>query len=89
MVSLKRFNTLSSKLQIHLLMEEGVLLDLAMTRRNAEVVLFAYDDFYVELVVSPRTDDILSIRAFQSLERLEPYLQQIDLSEITALLVVN
>lgn len=76
-------------LQIEQLQQEGIPLDLAFTSAGAEGVLFAYNDFYVELVVECSTDEILAIHCFKSLQKLERYLQQIDISEIVDLLQCN
>lgn len=86
MYSFKRFQTLLPETQLHQLSLHGVSLDLAYCTNGAEAVLFAYHDFFVELVVETITDDILAINPFTSIKKLEPYLQQIDISEISALL---
>jgi hypothetical protein len=86
MHSLLQFKALSTNLQINELNQRGIPLDLAYTTQNAEAVLFAYDDFYVELVVEKLADEIIAVRCFRSLKKLEPYLQQVDIREITSIL---
>lgn len=61
-------------------------MDLAFVDKNVEGVLFVYNDFYVELLAESSTDEILFIRCFKTLKKLEPYLAQIDISEIVHLL---
>ena len=85
----RRFRQLSEEQQIHQLSLHGQGLDLACTSAHSDVVLFGYNDFYVELEVKPATDEIVSLRSFRSLKKLAPYLQQIDISEINALLTIE
>lgn len=89
MYSFQRFNVLSAEQQINALSRHGVSLDLCYSIKNAEAVLFAYGDFYVELIVMQCTDEILSVKAFRSMKKLDAYLHQIDLSEINILLTCN
>lgn len=86
MYSFHRFKRLPADVQTDELCRHGVALDLAYAVHAAEAVLFAYDNFYVELVVERQTDEILSLKCFKSLKKLAPYLPQIDIGEITALL---
>ena len=86
MYTFHRFKKLPAEKQIEELSLHGVPFDLAYVTNGAEAVLFGYHDFYVELVVEKYTDDILALRCFQNTKKLLPYLQQINISEITALL---
>ncbi|HYO20901.1 MAG TPA: hypothetical protein VER36_00765 [Flavisolibacter sp.] len=87
MYSFHQYKKFCSERQIALLNRDGVPLDLACTSQSDEVVLFAYNDFYVELGVATHSDEIVFIRCFRSVKKLEPYLRQIDIDEITALLM--
>lgn len=87
--SFRRFSKLSTEQQIHQLSLHGIALDLAYCTQGAEAVLFAYYDFYVELVVEKYIDEILSIKSFRSVRKLAPYLHQVDITEITALLACS
>jgi hypothetical protein len=87
--SFYRFTKLAAERQIHQLSLHGISLDLAYCTNGAEAVLFAYHDFYVELVVEKITDEIQSIKCFRSHRKLAPYLHQVDISEITALLACS
>lgn len=73
-------------MKISELNHHGVALDLAYAVRTTEAVLFAYNDFYVELVVQRYTDEILMLQCFKSSKKLAPYLHQVDISDISALL---
>lgn len=86
MFTFSQFRALPPDLQYEELGCLGVSLDLACTTANAEALLFAYADFYVELVVAKHTDEILALRCFKSIRKLAPYLHQIDLSDIHPLL---
>lgn len=44
--------------------------------------LYAVADFYVEVVYTTRRKQVKEVAAFKEDERLEPYLDQIDLSEL-------
>lgn len=89
MYSFHRFQNLPANLQIDQLSVHGIVLDLAHSIKGAEAVLFAYHDFYVELLMVKQTDEILSLRCFKSTKKLEPYLRQIDITEITVLLACS
>lgn len=89
MYTFPQFKALSAELQIDELGQHGISLDLDCNLQGSEAVLFAYRDFYVELVVVKHTDEILCVNCFRNLNLLEPYLQQIDISEINTLLLCS
>lgn len=89
MVSFHRYRSLPEEKQVELLAQNGVVLDLAHSIRNTEAILFAFDDFYVEMVVIKYTDEILSLNCFKSMKKLDAYLHQVDIGEITALLACS
>lgn len=86
MYSFRRFQQLPFEIQIQQLSVRGIALDLVCSKETVESVLFAYKDFYIELVVVKYTDEILSLRCFKRVKNIERYLHQIDITEITALL---
>lgn len=86
MYSFHLFKRLPDGIKIDELNQHGVALNLDYTKGNTEAVLFAYRNFYVELLVDCTSDEILCVSCFKSLRRLTPYLQFIDISEITSLL---
>ena len=89
MYSFHLYKSFPAELQIQELSHHGIGLDLAYDTKGAEAVLFAYNDFYVELVVEKFNDEILSIKCFRSIKKLDPYLKQIDITEINPLLVCS
>ena len=50
-----------------------------------QYVLFAYNNFFIELVTDAKTNEICKIRCFKSMKKLERYLPYIDISEILSL----
>ena len=86
MYRLHQFKKLPTNLQVEHLSLHGIALDLAYAAKSTEAVLFAYHDFYVELIVEKYTDEILAVKCFKCLRKLEPYLNQVDISEIETLL---
>ena len=86
MYTFQQFETLPSEMQIDELGLHGISLDLDCDLQGAESALFAYRDFYVELVVVKHTDEILGVNCFQNINLPEPYLEQINIAEINALL---
>lgn len=81
-----QFKMLNTYVQITHLNESGISLDLYYSCGNREHVLFAYNNFYVELIVEKITDEIITLHCFQSVKKLSPYLDQINISPITILL---
>ena len=89
MYSFRRFQKLPSETQIEQVSVHGIALDLVCSGETEESVLFAYNDFYIELMMAKCTDEILSLRCFRRVKKLERYLHQIDISEITVLLACS
>lgn len=89
MYLLNQFKALPPERQLQQLSLHAVSLDLVFDNGSTEAVLFAYHDFYVELVVERLIDEIHSLRCFRSPDKLEPYLHLVDISDITALLTCN
>lgn len=89
MYTLQRFKALFPEKQLQQLTSHGISLDLAFCIDSTEAIVFAYNDFYVELVVEKVSDDIIAINCFRSVKKLTPYLHQVDISEITSLLACS
>lgn len=86
MYRLHQFKKLPTALQLEQLNQHGVALDLAYTAKSVEAVLFSYHDFYVELIVEKFREEVLAVKSFKCLRKLEPYLVQVDISAIKFLL---
>jgi hypothetical protein len=89
MISLNIFKRLTIEEQVELLNEQAVSLDVYYKKSGTEVALFSLGNFYVELYVEPFTDEIIKIKSFTSIKRLDTYLGQININEIIKLLAVN
>lgn len=66
----------------HAVLHEGVLV---AKRKITDglVFLFQLEDFYVETYCSVAQKRVLEYRVFKNLQGLEPYLEQLDIPEIT------
>lgn len=49
---------------------------------NAQVLLFQIDQFYIEVAFQDHSDIVTGVRSFELGEDLNPYLLDIDLSEL-------
>lgn len=49
---------------------------------NAQLLLFQIDQFYIEVAFQDHSDEVVRISSFDGGEELNPYLLDIDLSEL-------
>lgn len=77
------------ELQVEELQQAGVPLELSRFNKNVEIFLYALHGFYVELYVQVNSNELLLIKSFTSEKKLEPYLHQVNISEIRHLLSSN
>ncbi len=75
------FNKLDIEKQIDLAMSEGVFLTQAK-KYNLHLYLFQMDYFYIEMFSKEQSGQIISIRAFDEMEHLDLYLQEIDITTL-------
>jgi hypothetical protein len=85
LLSFQQFKSLHTYVQIKVLFEKAISMDLLYSLDGCEYVLFAYNNFYIELVVNAKTTEIFQVRCFKSVKKLEPYLPYIDISQILIL----
>ncbi|HEY0579653.1 MAG TPA: hypothetical protein VGC75_03000 [Candidatus Nitrosocosmicus sp.] len=78
-MTLRHFNTLSQHKQHRKLLVNGVWLADRQTQEST-VLLFQLDSFYVEIYFSKPGDEIIQSISFDSVDLLDPYLEDIDLS---------
>ena len=78
---LEKFNLLSQEKQLDMTMMMGVLL-MECRRFNFTLRLFQFHKFYVEIYSMEESGDIIAINAFEDIESLETYLEQIDISPL-------
>ena len=86
MITLKKFRKLDYEVQLHCLYGSGINLELYRTVNEWEVVLYSLGNFYVEIYFNHEITRVLHIKAFQSLKKLDPYLRNVDISEIEGFL---
>ena len=78
---MKNFRKLSLDVQLDLLDVCGILL-MECKGLRVGMTLFSFGNFYVEVFSELENERIIMINAFDDVESLEPYLQQIDISEL-------
>lgn len=80
-MTLQNFRALTQNKQNKKLLSEGVCI---ADRKTDEVqaLLFQIEGFYVEVFFNGQGDEVLYSRSFDEVEELEPYLQNIDLSQM-------
>lgn len=76
------FNILPQGLQADVLLNSGVYLDLARETSKLNIELYALHEFYVEVYLDKITEDLVLLRAFESLRDLERYFHLIAINSI-------
>lgn len=84
-MTLHHFKNLEPASKLSYLEHYGVFLDLSRYYKNVEVVLYSLKNFYVEVFITPY-HEILNIRCFSNMQKLDAYLPQVNISEIEILL---
>ena len=80
-MTLKHFKALSQSTQRHLTIEQGVFLADRHTE-DFTIILYSIDAFYVELYYHNDTNELGWIKSFNLSADLDPYLVDIDLSNL-------
>jgi len=80
-MTLDQFNLLEQEEQQDVLWEDGVHIGTRSTVFHM-VVLYQIDEFYVEAYYNVIDNYIAKLRSFSHLEWLNPYLEEIDISEL-------
>ena len=77
----KKFNSLSKSIKKDILLRSGSFL--AERRWGlCSVLLYQLDDFYIEVFFVKWAKSPIGFRTFQKTDKLEPYLQKIDVSSL-------
>lgn len=84
-MTLAQFRSLSGDLQRQFVQHSAVFL-FGRTAVGVTTKLYQVDGFYVELFFDDRMAEVIHIFSFDDPAKLGPYLQQVDLSELTMLL---
>jgi hypothetical protein len=85
MIYLHEFRQLPVNKQYYILDKCGIELSALFTRKECKV-LFSLYNFYVEILYLRASSEIKSLYAFSDVDRLEPYLEQINIDGLTILL---
>lgn len=85
MLSVQQFKRLSLIKKHYLLNKEGIDLSAIFTRKESRI-LFSLYGFYVEVIFMRTSSEIKSLTCFTDLEKLEPYLEHINIDDLTILL---
>ena len=83
MISFEIYKNLTQVRQAEMLLEFGVYLELERQTVQLNIELYALDDFYVEVYFDKISEEPLFIRAFRSVQELEPYLPRIEIDAIS------
>ena len=80
-MTLHQFNRLCENKQRETLVCEGTLLA-KRAYGSYSIALFQVDSFYIEVWYTKKGLDIGLVRAFDSTDELEPYLNEIDIADV-------
>ena len=79
-MTIYEFNYLDCKEQYDILVDQAVIVSWKI--RDCHYILFAMDGFYVEMKLIPYFNTVENITAFEDGEMLDPYLEEIDISDL-------
>ena len=82
MLTFEDFQSLDADLQTQVLALDGVYLGLIRRVRSLNVELYALFNFYVEIFFNRETEEPLCLKAFNSMQKLDPYLGLIDIGGV-------
>ena len=82
MVGFHTYQWLPQDMQAEILLQFGVYLELIRETPQFNIELYALNDFYVEIYFDKESEDPLSLKAFCSVDELEPYMPLIDIDSI-------
>lgn len=77
------FDALTNEQKRSLLLKRGVILG-RRTYNEFKTTLFALDNIYVEVLYNIETKNMACMRSSDSIELLDPYLDAIDITALTA-----
>jgi hypothetical protein len=84
-MTLTNYNTLPQEQKYFFLLENGVQIDLLQLKEFV-LILFQINGFYVEVKYSLNKNMVVGEKAFTDMALLDPYLEQIDIFEISQIL---
>ena len=78
-MTLKHFSLLNKAKQQDIVLRNGMFLT-ERTDGPFKIMLYQLEDFYVEVFIFNLYDKVALFRAFDSIDELEPYFEQINVS---------
>jgi hypothetical protein len=85
MICYSEFKNLTEASQLQTLWVDGVYVDLVRYSKTFRINLYVLYDFYVEIFFDQVNDEPLYIKAFKDINKLNPYLKQIDIESLLTL----
>jgi hypothetical protein len=85
MLTYQDYLFLDDDFQTQILSIDGVCLGLNRNLRNRKVELYSLYNFYIELFFDLLTGEPLYLKPFEGTNKLEPYLEKIDIAGITGI----
>jgi hypothetical protein len=82
MIPFHTYKILPQDMQAEVLMKFGVYTELIRQTPQLSIELYALNDFYVEIYFDKISEDPVCIKAFNSINELEPYLSLIEIESI-------
>ena len=80
-MTLTQFNALSRQTQQETVLRSGIFL--SERKQGAfRVMLYQLEGFYIEVYFYKQSNVVFWLKSFSSTEELQPYLQQIDLTQL-------
>jgi len=81
MLSFSLYQAMGQGRKAGILFSRGVSLGLARQTPRLKIELYALMDFYVEIFYDRFTEDPVFLQAFQNMDGLDPYLQQVNIED--------
>ena len=85
-MTLQHFNRLSNGQKYSVLEEKAIYLDIVIINGEFQVALFALDNYYVEVWLHRKSDQLKKAIAFKSYAKLDPFVKEIDITPIYSVL---
>jgi len=82
MISIEAFNNLSKFQQCVLLWQEGTFISNRFRKKGYSIDLYHLGKFYAEVWYNGNRKQVGSIRTFSKMEKLEPYLDIINIDDV-------
>ena len=89
MLTLHQFKRLCIDSKLILLDKHCIDLSLALFTKEEASLLFYLFDFYVKVVFKKASVQIKSVTCFKDVKKVEPFLEQVNIDDVTILLAYN